>query len=544
MYTCQFPFDGRTPTLQSELDILSSYDSVLTYSLYSSAWYTKVILPSFIQLNKQNKFNPSVEVVYPPSLASTLPMPELKNIINTKSEDKIVHIVVLGRFFQGRQNKGQPYAVEAFKRLLAVSDTPMELHLIGNIQPKHEEFVASLQQSTKGFPISFHIGSTTKELESILKKSILYWHMTGIDQPESGEDAASLEHFGISIVEAMSFGCIPIVLNRGGPAEIVTSGYNGYTAADVDGFVDRSLYVMVNMKASVISTLQRNAIRSVDRYTTGIFMNTMNSLVTRGIRRSIIKSKYRADYLAYIPTIPSIAPISPTTAVLFETSIDALLPHAVRNVMTKLGSGWSLHIHHSSYNELYVKTILQDIPNIKYTLQKNMFYNFSNTNEILKSNVFWSHLSCESVLIFNSETFMLHGNIHPYLKYAFIGAPLGTSTLVGKSSANGVLSRAYDFDGSFSLRSVRVMERITRTYASKSLPSESESSFFTRYVTSLGLEYPNLTVAYTFCRVKPIDMPKELSLPVAPMAVNAAWHYFDPPLVKKYLSMSDSYVYF
>jgi len=38
----------------------------------------------------------------------------------------------------------------------------------------------------------------------------------------------SLEHFGITTVEAMAAGCVPLVYDSGGQAEIVSSGYNGY----------------------------------------------------------------------------------------------------------------------------------------------------------------------------------------------------------------------------------------------------------------------------------------------------------------------------
>ena len=40
-----------------------------------------------------------------------------------------------------------------------------------------------------------------------------------------------MEHFGMTTVEAMSAGCIPVVINKGGQKEIVTSDC-GYTWDD------------------------------------------------------------------------------------------------------------------------------------------------------------------------------------------------------------------------------------------------------------------------------------------------------------------------
>ena len=36
-----------------------------------------------------------------------------------------------------------------------------------------------------------------------------------------------LEHYGISVIEAMSYGCIPLVIGNGGPKETVDNNING-----------------------------------------------------------------------------------------------------------------------------------------------------------------------------------------------------------------------------------------------------------------------------------------------------------------------------
>ena len=59
-------------------------------------------------------------------------------------------------------------------------------------------------------------------------------HLTGIDAPPT--DPASFEHFGISIVESMLAGLIPVVLRTGGGRESVEGGLGdsvGATVSDV-----------------------------------------------------------------------------------------------------------------------------------------------------------------------------------------------------------------------------------------------------------------------------------------------------------------------
>jgi glycosyltransferase involved in cell wall biosynthesis len=42
------------------------------------------------------------------------------------------------------------------------------------------------------------------------------------------------EHFGIATLEAMAFGCVPIVIRAGGQSEIVEDGRSGFLCSDTD----------------------------------------------------------------------------------------------------------------------------------------------------------------------------------------------------------------------------------------------------------------------------------------------------------------------
>jgi glycosyltransferase involved in cell wall biosynthesis len=54
----------------------------------------------------------------------------------------------------------------------------------------------------------------------------LFWHAAGFGSADSSPESS--EHFGISTVEAMSAGAVPIVINKGGQPEIVEHGVSGF----------------------------------------------------------------------------------------------------------------------------------------------------------------------------------------------------------------------------------------------------------------------------------------------------------------------------
>ena len=75
------------------------------------------------------------------------------------------------------------------------------------------------------------------KLIEILSISSIYIQATGVEinlkkYPEN------LEHFGISVIEALSFGNYPLVYHKGGPAETLEKLNVGETFASFDSLVD------------------------------------------------------------------------------------------------------------------------------------------------------------------------------------------------------------------------------------------------------------------------------------------------------------------
>ena len=86
------------------------------------------------------------------------------------------------------------------------------------------KYVDRLNKKAKGFNVFIHPNLPFKDLKKMYGQSSIYWHAAGYGET----DPTKMEHFGITTVEAMAGGCVPIVINLGGQKEIVKQTENGY----------------------------------------------------------------------------------------------------------------------------------------------------------------------------------------------------------------------------------------------------------------------------------------------------------------------------
>src|SRR5260370_621248 len=58
-------------------------------------------------------------------------------------------------------------------------------------------------------------------------QSAIYWHAAGLGNDDAAHPEQT-EHFGITTVEAMAAGCVPVVINKAGQRETVEHGVSGF----------------------------------------------------------------------------------------------------------------------------------------------------------------------------------------------------------------------------------------------------------------------------------------------------------------------------
>jgi len=180
------------------------------YKIFCNSQYTK----SFIQKQLARE----VFVLYPP--VALYPK-------DTEKENIILHV---GRFRVKNVGVGdykkQEVMVNAFKKMCEQGLRGWKFVLAVSIKDDDREKFEELRKAAAGLPIEFLVNKNNRELWELYNKAKIYWHASGYGE-NLEQHPEYAEHFGISTVEAMGAGAVPVVIHAGGQKEIVTNGKNG-----------------------------------------------------------------------------------------------------------------------------------------------------------------------------------------------------------------------------------------------------------------------------------------------------------------------------
>jgi GT2 family glycosyltransferase/glycosyltransferase involved in cell wall biosynthesis/predicted SAM-dependent methyltransferase len=236
------------------------------YQLLANSKYTKE------QIEKRWKILPErIDIVYPPIMTF-----QFKPLRKTNS---IIHVSRIA-YPRIEADKGHRQMIETFKK---IHDAGHEwtFHLVGQIQD--HEYYHELQALASNYPIFFHINIPFKELQILYGDAKIYWHMTGVTMPN---EVGAQEHFGMTIVEAMAAGCVPISLNTGGPKEIIENQKNGFLVDNLKGLESVTKFLIKN--PSRLSRISNQAIKRAKYFDEKVSKQKLYSIISKTDKVSII----------------------------------------------------------------------------------------------------------------------------------------------------------------------------------------------------------------------------------------------------------------
>lgn len=262
IYLCMFPpqKDKESGTLKQRINtyirnkkFLKSYNEFVIISEFSKKWFVRYW-----------GRNVKTRIIYSPVFSE-------ENIKGRYIEENKKNIILsVGRFFPSAHSKRQLEMVQFFINN-EKSFEGYEYHLVGAVSnlKEDQEYLREIKKiSQKSNNVIIHENCKYEDLMKLYEQAKVFWHATGFGVNEE-EAPEKMEHFGITTVEAMSYGVIPVVIQKGGQPEIVVEGVNGFLWKNEEECVEKTCKIIKDDKLRV--AMAQKAVERSKRFSTERF---------------------------------------------------------------------------------------------------------------------------------------------------------------------------------------------------------------------------------------------------------------------------------
>ena len=238
---------------------LDSYQKIISISEYSSSWIKKF-------------WDKDSTILFPPVDTESF---------RSNGNNKEKAILSVGRFFPEHHNKKQYELAATFIKMIEKYPVVMKgytLYLVGGVSSidEHLEYIERIKKLSVGYPIEVLSNVSFKKLTELFKRASIFWHASGLGEDENAHPE-KFEHFGITTAEAMSAGCIPVVINKGGQKEIIKDGVDGLFFSDLRELVDQTLKIIRGEVDS--GRIRKNAVRNCQKFSNTSFEKELLSII-------------------------------------------------------------------------------------------------------------------------------------------------------------------------------------------------------------------------------------------------------------------------
>lgn len=269
---CFWLSDGSIPTLRARKNFLHfqhPFTAVNGRTLINKMKLfrvNKIICNSrFTKKFIDEEYGVNATVIYPPVPTEKIRPRKKENII-----------LFVGRFSQLEQAKNQHVLVDAFRSFYNRGLKDFKLILMGGSEVGVGGYIKRLKKMAEGYPIEIQESPTFRALLEAYSRAKIFWSAVGFGV-DAETEPKRVEHFGMTVVEAMAGGAIPIVYSAGGHKEIIEDGENGFLWDKKADLLKKTAKVLDDKV--LCRRLSQNAIASSRRYSFERFSSDVKKIL-------------------------------------------------------------------------------------------------------------------------------------------------------------------------------------------------------------------------------------------------------------------------
>lgn len=254
----------QRPLLHVKLTLFDKLKVRRVHTFFCNSMYTKAYI--------DKTYNIKSLILYPPVSV---------NYKKNKKENMILHVGrfrVVDKAIGVSDFKKQHVMIQAFKEMIDHGLKKWKLVMAVSVKQEDKSEFEYMKKTAGGYPIEFAVNKSNTELWAYYSKAKIYWHASGFGEDLEKKPEAA-EHFGISTVEAMGAGVVPVVVNAGGQKEIVTDGENGLLWSTLAELIEVTLILISSQET--LRELSENAQKRASDFSLENFEKKLTSIMVK-----------------------------------------------------------------------------------------------------------------------------------------------------------------------------------------------------------------------------------------------------------------------